>query len=51
MNENITYNHNSYETKIIDRQIINTNCKKKATDNLFTQPKKKIIIFKEIQQQ
>lgn len=45
---NINHNHNPYETKIIDRQIINTSCKRKATEDIFVRPKK--IIFKEIQQ-
>lgn len=44
----IDHNHNPYETKIIDRQIINTSCKRKATKDIFIRPKK--IIFKEIQQ-
>uniref|UniRef100_A0A2S2PDV7 Uncharacterized protein n=1 Tax=Schizaphis graminum TaxID=13262 RepID=A0A2S2PDV7_SCHGA len=45
----IIHNHNPYETKIIDRQIINTSCKRKATEDiLIVRPKK--IIFKEIQQ-
>lgn len=37
MYENIT--HNPYETKIIDRQTVNTNGKRKATDDLFTRLK------------
>jgi hypothetical protein len=42
------HNHNPYETKNIDRQIINTSCERKATEDKFIRPKK--IIFKEIQQ-
>jgi hypothetical protein len=37
-----------YEIKNIDLQIINTSCKRKATEDIFIRPKK--IIFKEIQQ-
>ncbi|KAF0758515.1 FLYWCH-type domain-containing protein [Aphis craccivora] len=37
---NIYHNHNPYETKIIDRQIINTSCKRKATEEIFVRPKK-----------
>ena len=42
---NIECDHNPYKRKIIDRQIINTSCKRKATENIFVRPKK--IIFKE----
>lgn len=29
------HNHNPYETKVIDRQFININCKRKVTEDIM----------------
>jgi hypothetical protein len=42
----IIHNHEPYSTTEIERQIINSNCKRKAVDDSCTRPKK--IILKEI---
>jgi hypothetical protein len=42
------HNHNEYDKSNINRQIINTACKRKSLEDLYTRPKK--IILKEIAQ-
>lgn len=44
--QSIVHNHEPYSTTAIERQIINSNCKRKAIDDPCTRPKK--IILKEI---
>lgn len=44
--QSIIHNHKPYSTTAMERQIINSNCKRKAVDDHCTRPKK--IILKEI---
>ena len=44
--DQLRHNHNSCSDSEINRQIVSVSCKRKATENLYIQPKK--IILKEL---